>query len=257
MVTNSMLFFQSVESLFLISCIICEVFLLSHKVKIFLKKRKNNQFLTNLLNISRYTDANKNCAFPDRFNRGQAGEEPHMTKSLKKIWDVISTMVILATVVLAILLAGVRLVGLRPFAVLSGSMEPVYPVGSLIYVRNCDPDVVQVGDAITFVLDKNLNVATHRVVAIDEANQHFYTKGDANASQDGAPVYFKNLIGRPVFTIPYLGYFAEWISNPPGMYLAITAAAVFAILLFLPDALHRAEEADRKKARAEKGGEPG
>ena len=36
-------------------------------------------------------------------------------------------------------------------------------------------------------------------------NEHFYTQGDANDAPDGAPVYFKNLIGRPVFTIPYLG----------------------------------------------------
>jgi len=169
-----------------------------------------------------------------------------MREKGKKLWKVISTLVVVILVALAVLLAGVRLVGLRPFAVLSGSMEPAYHVGSLIYVKSCAPEKVRVGDPITFILDENLTVATHRVVSIDAENQHFYTKGDANDAADGAPVCFQNLIGRPVFTIPYLGYLSHWIVNPPGRYISITLVAVFVILLFLPDALHKAEEADRK-----------
>lgn len=169
-------------------------------------------------------------------------------KALAKLWNIVSTILVVLIVILAILLGGVRLVGLRPFAVLSGSMEPAYHVGSLIYVKACDPADVEVGDPITFVLDEDLNVATHRVIEIDAENQHFYTKGDANNAPDGAPVYFKNLIGRPVFTIPYLGYFSNWITNPPGMYIGIAAAGVFLILLFLPDVLKKADEADRRAA---------
>jgi signal peptidase len=169
-------------------------------------------------------------------------------KVLEKIWNIVSGILVAVIVVLAILLAGVRLVGLRPFAVLSGSMEPTYHVGALIYVKACDPEEVQVGDAITFVLDEDLNVATHRVIDIDAENEHFYTKGDANNAADGSPVYFKNLIGRPVFTIPYLGYISNWITNPPGRYVALTAAVIFLVLLFLPDALKKADEADRRAA---------
>lgn len=173
-------------------------------------------------------------------------------KALAKLWNIVSTILVALIVILAILLGGVRLVGLRPFAVLSGSMEPAYHVGSLIYVKACDPADVEVGDPITFVLDEDLNVATHRVIEIDAENQHFYTKGDANNAPDGAPVYFKNLIGRPVFTIPYLGYFSNWITTPPGMYVAIAAAGVFIILLFLPDVLKKADEADKRAAEKKK-----
>ena len=56
---------------------------------------------------------------------------------------------------------------------------------------------MQVGDAITFVLNEDLDVVTHRVISIDAENEHFYTQGDANDAPDGAPVYFKNLIGPP------------------------------------------------------------
>ena len=45
---------------------------------------------------------------------------------LKKHWNALTTLIVIAIVILAILLAGVRLVGLTPYVVLSGSMEPTY-----------------------------------------------------------------------------------------------------------------------------------
>ena len=61
-------------------------------------------------------------------------------------------------------------------------------------------------------------------------------------------------MGKPIFTIPCLGYFADWLSNPPGIYLAGTGMVIFAILLFLLDLLAKADESDRKAAakKAEK-----
>lgn len=137
-----------------------------------------------------------------------------MNRTVKKIWNAVSWVLVTAVVVLAVLLAGVRLVGITPYAVLSGSMEPTYPVGSLIYVKDADPEDIQVGDPITFVLNEDLVVATHRVIDIDEENGYFYTKGDANDAPDGAPVLFENLVGKPVFCVPELGYFSDWITNP-------------------------------------------
>ena len=62
-----------------------------------------------------------------------------MNKSLKKIWNVISTILVALVVLLALLLVGARVVGLQVFTVLSGSMEPTYHTGSLIYVKKVDP----------------------------------------------------------------------------------------------------------------------
>lgn len=179
---------------------------------------------------------------------------------MKKIWDIFTTVVVALLVALAVLLAGVRVVGLTPYVVLSGSMEPNYHVGALIYDKKVDPADLEVGDVITFVLDEDLTVATHRIVEIDPEGEHFYTKGDANDARDGAPVYAPNIVGTPVFTIPYLGYFSNWITHPPGMYLGITGGAVLLILLFLPDLLRKADEADKRDAakkakRAETSGE--
>ena len=172
--------------------------------------------------------------------------------SLKKLWSVLSTLIVIAVVALAILLAGVRVVGLTPYVVLSGSMEPTYHTGSLIYDKKVDPFTLKEGDVITFMVSED-TLATHRVVGVvpdeDEPGTiRFRTKGDANDSEDGTLVHYKNVVGTPVFTIPYLGYFSNWITHAPGKYIAITAAVVFLILLFLPDMLKKADEADQRAA---------
>ena len=160
-------------------------------------------------------------------------------KNLKKIWDMVSTLLVVLVVIFAILLMGSRLVGYQVFNVISGSMEPTYHVGDLIYVKSVDPDAVRVGDPITFVLNEDLVVATHRVISIDSENRHFYTKGDANETADAAPVHFNNLIGIPQFRIPLLGYVSDYIQNPPGMYVAIGLVAVLLISAFLPDLMQK------------------
>ena len=165
--------------------------------------------------------------------------------TLKKVWNVISTTVVVFVVIFAVLLIGVRLFGVQVYSVISGSMEPEYPVGSLIYVKEVDPSEIKVADVITYVLPSE-TPSTHRVVRIDEENQLFYTKGDANETEDGEPVHFKNLIGTPVFKIPYLGYVAYYIQHPPGMYIAIAAGAVLLILVFLPDLFKKDKKKDEQ-----------
>ncbi len=162
-----------------------------------------------------------------------------MNKTLEKIWNVAGTVLVVLVVLLAVALVGVRLVGVRTYCVLSGSMEPVYPTGSLLYVKSVDPFSLSVGDAITFMADEK-TVVTHRIIEIipddeDKDVVRFRTQGDANETADGAPVHCKNVIGKPLFAIPKLGYFADFIQNPPGLYLAIGAAAVLVVLVFLPD----------------------
>ena len=168
-------------------------------------------------------------------------------KKAKKILDGVSMALVLLVVLFAVFLMGSRLVGLQVFHVVSPSMEPAYSEGDLIYVKTVDPDSVKVGDPITFVLNEDLVVATHRVVAIDSENRLFTTKGDANKTEDAAPVHFNNLIGVPVFSIPLLGYVSAYIQNPPGMYVAIAFGALLLAAVFLPDLLakkNRKEETE-------------
>ena len=156
-------------------------------------------------------------------------------QTIKKVWGIVSWVLVCVVVLAAVFLMGSRLLGYRVFNIVSGSMEPVYRVGDLIYVQEVDPNTVQPGNVITFVLNEDLVVATHRVVRVDAEKQRFYTKGDANETEDGGSVHFKNLIGVPKFKIPGLGYVADFIQKAPGLYITIAAVAVLLLLAFLPD----------------------
>ena len=160
-----------------------------------------------------------------------------MSDKIKKVWNTVSTVVVVLVVICAVFLVGTRLIGFRVFTVISGSMEPTYKVGDLIYVKAVDMEDIKVGDPITFVLNEDLVVATHRVIKIDAENQHFYTKGDANEIADGDPVHYKTVIGGPTFRIPYLGYVSDYIQNPPGSYVTIGIGALLILIVFLPDFL--------------------
>ncbi len=169
-----------------------------------------------------------------------------MHATIKKVWNGVTTLLVVLIAVLAMLLGGVRLFGLQVFAVLSGSMEPVYHVGSLIYVKEADYRELGEGDVITFMLDEE-TVATHRIVGVvpdeeDPSVLRYRTKGDANDAEDGSLVHYKNVIGTPVFTIPGLGYVSSYIQNPPGSYIAISGGAILMILVFLPDLFGSGEE---------------
>jgi len=206
-------------------------------------------------------------------------------RAIKKIWSFFSTLFVIGMILLAIALVGVRVIGLTPFAVLSGSMEPTYHVGALIYVKDAEPSEIKVGDPITFVVNEDLLVATHRVVDIEtfttghravvdeagnpvkdedgnplyeeyeleETSYYYQTKGDANEDVDGSAVYYKNVIGVPVFTIPYLGYLSSWLQTRKGMIMGISIALVVLILTFLPDLLNAVDDEPKKDAPKKKG----
>lgn len=180
-----------------------------------------------------------------------------MGKTLKKILNVISTILVAIVVVLALLLVGARFIGLNVYTVLSGSMEPTYYVGSLIYVKDVDTDELKAGDVITYMLDED-TIVTHRIADVipDETDPsiiRFQTKGDANDSVDGSLVHYKNVIGTPVFSIPKLGYLANYIQKPPGRYIAISAGAIILLLVFLPDLFSDDDKSEKKKKKQKNG----
>ena len=162
--------------------------------------------------------------------------------ALKKIWNIVSTALVVLMVLCAVFLMGSRLLGFRCFNIISPSMEPEYGVGDLIYVKEVDPATIQEGDVITFLVNEDLVVGTHRVVRVDAENQHFYTKGDANDVEDQAPVHFNNVIGVPMFSIPLLGYVSNFIQNPPGMYITIGIGILLILIVFVPDMVVKKKE---------------
>ena len=182
---------------------------------------------------------------------------------IKKAINIITTVLLVAVILCAVALVGVKLVGISPYTVLSGSMEPTYHVGSLIYVKEIDTADLKVGDPITYVIEGG-TVVTHRIVEIipdygEFGEVGFKTKGDANKTEDGTPVHARNVIGKPIFTIPYLGFLAYYIQNPPGSFLAIGLCLVIVLLTFLPGLVDKlseeetagADSADKKEGTSD------
>lgn len=175
-----------------------------------------------------------------------------MSATVKKIWNVVTSILVVFVVIAAILLVGVRIIGLQPYSVLSGSMEPELHVGALVYVKECEPEDVKPGDTITFVLNEDLDIATHKVDSIDTENKAFYTYGIANKDENGDYImdggtHFNNLIGKPVFSIPYLGYISAWVMSPPGSYIAIGGLVLLFIIAFIPDIISKVSKKKEKQ----------
>lgn len=174
-----------------------------------------------------------------------------MNSKAKKIYNAITTLLVTAVVILALLLVGARLFGLKVYTVLSASMEPTYHTGSIIYVKPVDPFTLEAGDPLTFMLNED-TVATHRIVEIvpdeqDEDVIRFITKGDANQDIDASSVHINNVIGKPIFTIPYLGFLSDFVQKPMGRMVAISAALLIILLVFIPDIFKEKPKAEEKE----------
>ena len=136
--------------------------------------------------------------------------------------------VVAASVLVSITVIIPRITGGAALTVLSGSMTPTYPVGSIVVVRPIDARDAQVGDVVTFTNGDSLT--THRITSIDEdadGDRLFTTKGDANRGEDLQPVPEEDLRGRVWFHVPLLGYLREFVSSATGL-LAIAILAVLA-----------------------------
>lgn len=165
---------------------------------------------------------------------------------LKKICGFLSGVILLVLAVLAGILIIPKLMGYEEMAVLTGSMEPKYPVGSLIYVKEENPENLKVGDVITYRLSED-TVVTHRIVEINKEEQTVTTKGDANSNNDGNPIPYSGIVGKAHFSIPYLGFVSMNIKTPKGI-IAICAVLIAIILLtFLPEIFSPEEKEEKKE----------
>lgn len=169
-------------------------------------------------------------------------------KIVKKICNILSMILLIALLVIAAALIVPKFLGYDQFAVLSGSMEPNIHVGAIAYDKDVDPEELQVDDVVTYQLSDG-TLVTHRITAIDEENKTITTKGDANESEDAAPVAFENVVGKYEFNIPYLGYISIYGKTPLGMAVICGVLVVMILLNFLPDAL--SEDKDQKGEKIE------
>ncbi len=118
----------------------------------------------------------------------------------------------------------------RAFTVLSGSMEPEFSAGSVIFVRALP--AYGVGDIVTRSAPSGRTTVTHRIVGTGErrGEAYFRTKGDANELADGEEVRPENILGKVFLDIPYLGYAVTFAKTPNGFLFLVLIPAILIIL---------------------------
>ena len=116
--------------------------------------------------------------------------------------------------------------------VLSGSMEPIIKTGSIVVVKPLSTSSGQadykIGDIITFQTAINKELITHRIYDIKVVGNEprYITKGDANNAPDQREIIQREIIGKLLFSLPYLGYVVDFAQKPLGFSLIIILPAI-------------------------------
>lgn len=126
-----------------------------------------------------------------------------------------------------------RIFGIEIYGILTGSMDPACPTGSLVYVKSVNPESLQEKDIVTF--QKGNLVITHRVVKNDVQKEELITKGDANNANDIQPVAYKQIKGKVALTVPLLGYLALRLNSAAGISVCMIILALGLMLWVLGD----------------------
>ncbi len=133
--------------------------------------------------------------------------------------------------------------GYYPLVVLTGSMEPTYKIGSIIYYHQVPENELKIGDPITFKLS-NGTIVTHRIN--DITDNEYQTKGDANDTPDTLKINYNNILGRVSKTaIPFIGYGAYFITSHK--FLIVIAIIILVSELILNKVLVFDIEENRKE----------
>lgn len=127
--------------------------------------------------------------------------------------------------------------GVSAQAVVSGSMRPVLPVGSLVIIRRLPSDAYRPGDIVTFAMPGHAMLATHRIMAVYRVDGPLVvmrTKGDANEAPDPFVTDIRAVRGRVELQVPLVGYLVQAEQAPIG-FLGV---ACLTFILFVAAELH-------------------
>ncbi len=159
--------------------------------------------------------------------------------ALRRFVAWLGSLVLLGAVALALAVAVVPVAaGGSALTVLSPSMTPTFPVGTLVVIRPRPVEAIRIGDVVSFTdrdpATGSTRTVTHRVVGVDPGPQ-FRTKGDANAAQDPDAVQATEVRGVEWYSVPKVGAWGSQVRSGPGLLLAGgSVLLVVALMLLVP-----------------------
>lgn len=137
----------------------------------------------------------------------------------------------------------------NPLVVLTGSMEPTFKVGSIIYYKEVDFEELKVGDIITFNTKDN-SFVSHRIASIE--NGLIETKGDQNDIPDPEKISFEVVKGKDAnICIPYVGHYIKFVNDN------LTISVIIVVVILVSEFIFSNTELfdKHKEERSENSGE--
>lgn len=178
-------------------------------------------------------------------NRGQPGDTVPADDERTTVWwwvrTIASWLVLLVMLaVLAVMVIVPRVTGSQAYTVLTGSMEPSYPPGTLIVVKPTPAEDLEVGDVITFQpVSGDPAVVTHRIDGIyfnGAGQRQIFTRGDANDVADSWALVPEQIRGKLLYSVPQLGRVNSVINGQSRSILVTVVAAglgVYAVVMVI------------------------
>lgn len=177
----------------------------------------------------------------------KARKKKNARQRLSSILSALGTILLVLLVLSCLPLTLPKLFGYHIYSVVSGSMEPAIPVGSLVYIQEMEPGEAEEGEIVAFYGARDsASIITHRVVENRPMMGELITKGDANPENDMNPVPYENFIGKVVRRIPGAGKAAEVFTSASGKALAGGVIAAAVILQLLAAAIGAGKQKDRR-----------
>lgn len=164
-----------------------------------------------------------------------------MTRGVLRFVGQLVAWVVILGAIAAIAVAVVipRVGGATPYTVLTGSMRPHYPPGTLVVSKPIDPDKLTVGDVVTYQIESGEpEVVTHRIVSVTmtgDGKREFTTQGDANPAADEKRVKPVQVRGKLWYAVPFLGrlnVLFDRKQHQKMVYVAAGLLAAYALWMF-------------------------
>ena len=152
-------------------------------------------------------------------------------KKIAHICSVIGTVLLIILIISCLPLTLPKAFGYQMYTVISGSMEPALPVGSLVYVKYQEPESIEKKDIIAFYgSNESSSIITHRVVYNKKLSGEFVTKGDANKEKDMNPISYNQYMGKVVLMIPVIGGVAQTLTTGSGKIVLFSFIGLILLL---------------------------
>lgn len=158
--------------------------------------------------------------------------------------------------------------GITFYTIISGSMEPAIPAGSIVYSGPFEIDKLQKGDIVTFTrtVDAKSIVITHRIVEVSRKevlkklpdgkeqkviDYRIKTKGDANSTNDEWIVTAGEILGLYKWHIPKLGYVSMFAQTPQGFVLLVLLPGAILVIWEIVSIINHFRKRYEQKAQSE------